>query len=175
MSLHKIYIRILILVLVLGPFTWLMFTDEGQRVGDIFMLELGDSEALNLNFAKLSSHVSEENLKEQFPQVELACVDQNQAYGTRQCSAPISAINGTPAQYVTFFFMQNQLIEANIGYQPSYHQHLYQGLLTTFGAGEAGPEAGMRRWNTGYGLLYAPPQTLMVGTKTILIWKAKAP
>lgn len=169
---HKFYIRILIITLVLGPLTWLMFTDEGQRVGDIFMLELGDSEPLNLNFAQLSSRVDEATLMEQFPQIKLACVDQKIAFGMRQCSSPISAINGTPAQYVTFYFIQNQLIEVNVGYQPSYHQYLYNGLLASFGEGEVGPEAGLRRWNTGKGLLYAPPQTLTVGKKTVLIWKA---
>ena len=175
MSIHKFYIKFLILTVVLGPLAWVMFTEEGQRVSDIFMLELGDSEALNLNFANLSYRVDESILKEQFPQLKLACKDQETAFGPRLCSSPISAINGAPAKFVTFYFIQDQLVEVNVGYQPSYHQYLYRGLLSSFGEGEAGPEPGLSRWNTGEGLLYAPPKTLMVGQKSVLIWKATRP
>ena len=172
MPFNKLYIRALLLCVVLGPFVWVMFTDEGQRVSDIFMLELGDSEAMNLNFTSLSNRVDETTLQEQFPQVKFKCLSQQSAFGDRQCSAPISALNGAPAQYVHAFFFQRHLTALKVGYQPSYHSYLYKGLLQSFGAGEEGPESGLRRWSTGAGLLYAPPQELTLDKEAALLWLA---
>lgn len=170
MSMHKFYIRMLILSLVLGPLAWVMFTDDGQRYSDIFMLELGDSESINLNFANLSSRVDEATLQQQFPQVAFKCVDQVSAFGHRQCSSALASINGAPAQYIKVFFVQDHLSAVKVGYQPSYHQYVYNAILTSFGEGEAGPEQGMRRWNTGSGMLYAPPQELTLDKEAALLW-----
>lgn len=172
MSMHKFYIKFLILSAVLGPLAWLMFTDEGQRTGDIFLLELGEARSINLNFSSLSTRVDESNLQEQFPQVTLSCIDHKSAFGQRQCSSAISSINGTPAQYIKFFFFQNRLTAVKVGYQPSYHRHIYKSIRTSFGAGEDGPESGMRRWNTGAGMLYAPPEELTLNKEAALLWLA---
>ena len=164
----------LILGAILGPLAWLMFTDDGQRYGDIFMLELGDAEPMNMNFANLSSRVDEETIQRQFPKIKFQCLDQVSAFGQRQCTSAISSINGAPAQYIKIFFVQSHLSAVKVGYQPSYHQYVYQSIQASFGEGEAGPEQGMRRWNTGDGMLYAPPQNLTLAQEAALLWLVSA-
>jgi len=172
MSMHNFYIKFLILTAVLGPLAWLMFTDEGQRTGDIFMLELGDAKSINLNFSNLSARVDEGNLKKQFPEITLNFADQKSAFGHRQCASAISSINGTPAKFIKFYFFQDRLTAVKVAYQPSYHQHIYKSIRTSFGGGEDGPENGMRRWNTGAGMLYAPPEALTLDKEPALLWLA---
>ena len=54
MTLNSLYKRLFLLFLVLGPFFWLMFTEDGKRRTDLVLLSLlKDSETMDIALAKL--------------------------------------------------------------------------------------------------------------------------
>ena len=74
MKLHPLYKRLMLLLIVIGPFFWLVFTTDGQRRVDLVLLSLWrGGAAMDVAFAKLREDARESDLRGSFPDVPLSC------------------------------------------------------------------------------------------------------
>lgn len=175
MKLNPLYKKLMLLVIVLGPFFWLVFSEDGRRRADIVLLTvLKDGETLNLAFSKLQSSATETDLRGNFSDVEFACVDQESEFGNRRCSAPIASFNGAPASSVSAFFAHGRLNMVKLVYQPAHKAYVQGFLRRELGEPATdGPDSErVYRWRTTDGLVIMPaiePKTLDDAT---IMWLA---
>ncbi|MES9945758.1 MAG: hypothetical protein B6D77_15135 [gamma proteobacterium symbiont of Ctena orbiculata] len=128
------YKRILAFFVVIGPIFWLVFTDDGQRRTDIVLLTLWGEDEIALNLKALDNQVSEEDLKQVFPDITWTCEDELSNFGNRLCASRIGIFNDIPAHYVTIFFLDRWINGVKIGYRGQYHEILKQQLWQQLGA-----------------------------------------
>ncbi|MCU7893078.1 MAG: hypothetical protein KZQ78_16375, partial [Candidatus Thiodiazotropha sp. (ex Ustalcina ferruginea)] len=76
LKLPSFYKRILTFFVVIGPIFWLVFTEDGQRRTDSVVLTLWGEDDISLNLKVLDNQITEEELKQVFPDVEWLCDDE---------------------------------------------------------------------------------------------------
>jgi hypothetical protein len=156
MSLNALYVRLLLLALVLGPFFWLVFTPDGQRRTDLVLLSLfNDAETMDIAFGKLQESAREADFRANFPDVGFVCEDKQTHFGDRICSSPIAAFNGTPASTASLYFRNRGLVAAKLVYQRAHEDHVLEQLQRELGPpadtqGQA-PDRGVQSWRTEHG------------------------
>jgi hypothetical protein len=133
LKLPRSYKLILSLALIAGPFTWLMFTEDGKRRSDLFILHLMGAPSFNIAYDRLNSTVTEADIVEQFPKVTFQCGDQATPFGARVCAAEIASFNGLPARRATLFYDEGTLNAMQLDYRARYHDTLATSLRTGLG------------------------------------------
>jgi hypothetical protein len=133
LKLPRSYKLILSLALIAGPFTWLMFTEDGKRRSDLFILHLMGAPSFNIAYDRLNSTVTEADIVEQFPKVTFQCGDQATPFGARVCATEIASFNGLPARRATLFYDEGTLDAMQLDYRARYHDTLAASLRTGLG------------------------------------------
>lgn len=177
MSLRKLYIRTLLVVAVVGPLFWLVFSQDGRRVSDVLILKVTGRPDIGIAFDKLDGGVTETDVLKVWSDADFQCGDQATAFGTRACMAPIAAFNGTPARYVTFFFVDDHLNAIKLGYQRAYHEHAVAQLRTALGE-PSEVQRGARsilQWDSGGGMMVVPEARVGMEEEPALLWLAAEP
>jgi len=177
------YKTFLMLALVFLPFFWLAFTEDGQRRTDLALMALLGKPELNAALDAFESRLSDAQLRETFPRLELRCVAGANPFGNRLCAAEIGSFNQHPASSVTFFFLDEQLRAAKVVYRRAYHELMHQWLTRRLAEREAPalpgaprPEAepGVRAEPVRDGLLLMRAGELGKDDEPALIWLSGA-
>ncbi|NEV64239.1 hypothetical protein [Thiorhodococcus minor] len=122
LKLPKTYKTFLMLALVFGPFFWLAFTEDGQRRTDLALMFVFGKPEFNAALDAFGSDLTESELRETFPKLELQCADGPNPFGDRICGAEIGAFNQMPASAVTLFFDRDEVRAAKVEYRRAYHE-----------------------------------------------------
>jgi hypothetical protein len=177
MKLHPLYKKFLLLAIVIGPFYWLVFTEDGQRRTDSVLISLlKGGESFNLAFGRLQGAAREADFQASFPDTEFRCEDGQTAFGDRVCRARIAAFNGAPAHSVATFFRQDQLTAVQLVYQPAHHDYVVQQLQRELGKPEA-DQAGttpLHRWTTDGGVVITPATRPASLDESTVVWISAA-
>lgn len=115
------YKSLLMVALVLGPFYWLAFTEDGQRRTDLALMFLLGKPELNAAMELFTSGLTEARFRETFPKLEFQCAEGANPFGDRLCAAEIGAFNAMPAASVTLFMVGEQLRAVKVSYRRAYH------------------------------------------------------
>jgi hypothetical protein len=178
MTTNQMFNRFLLLGLLLGPLTWLLVSDEGQRLSDIFLLKLSGAPEVHVDYQQLKADISEAEFKRLLPKVEFQCADKPTDFGERLCFTPMAGFNGTPSQYMSAFFRGDHLMAIKLAYQRSYHDYLYNSLSRELGEpnserSSALPDnSGAKQWQAGRGWLVLPGESLKEDAEPALFWLA---
>jgi hypothetical protein len=120
-GLHK---SLLILMVVLTPPFWLVFTDEGTRVSDTALLWLLGEEDARLDVTELDVRFTRDDIQQVYSQLDWQCGDQQTAFGQSLCAARIGTFNGFPSRTLTFFFADGRVSAAKVLYRERYHDQI---------------------------------------------------
>lgn len=166
--------RTLIIALLAAPVLWLVFTPEGQRQTDLFILSFGGEPDIGIRFDKLHRGVTPEQLRGEQPDLELNCTEKSTPFGGRICQAPIAGFNGNPSRFVIFYYGPQQLNAVKIGYQRSYHRRIVEQLHQSLGSPEQSKQPDgtlINQWAAGEGTILMP-QSLGQEQEPALMWLA---
>ena len=165
----SLYKKLMLLIIVIGPIYWLMFTEDGQRRTDLVVLNLAGNPGVELRLDILASAASEEQIRKFLPDVEWQCRNDATPFGERTCVSPISGFNDTPAHYMTLYFEQDALQAMKVVYRRAYHKWLGSQLGHILG-GPPTIESGVAQWNTGKGLVLMQEQLSETREEPTLMW-----
>ncbi len=175
--LPKFYKRLLLIIIVVGPIWWLVFTEDGQRRSDMFMLRLFGDAPFYLNLKVLDSHFNEAEMQQLYPDLPWQCKDEATGFGDRYCISKIGSFNDLPADYAALFFRDNSIAAVKVNYRHNFHGQLGKDLRYQLGnplpvASTAGdiPDANrVVHWRTEGGHVITK-QTLDKGEEPALLW-----
>lgn len=178
---YRLQKTILVIILVVTPIWFLMFTDEGRRITDNAVLWLISGKSAALNFKALDAHYSKGQILEVFSELEWQCSNEASQFGDNLCATPISSFNTYPAKFFSVFFAGDQLTAIRIIYHAAYHNHLIGHLNQQLGpsrnatSADAETPAGadVLEWQAGTGLVLMK-RTVGQDDETSLFWLAKA-
>ncbi|MGB0721036.1 MAG: hypothetical protein ACPGU7_01460 [Gammaproteobacteria bacterium] len=161
MKMNPLHKKLFLLVIVFGPFFWLVFTEDGQRRTDLVIATLfQDGDPMNVSFAKLKQGATLEDFKGNFPDLRLECGPRPSPFGDHLCRSPIRSVNGTPAKLVTLYFDGAGFSALEILYSPHHHTYLHGMLLAELGESTRdvhdGADTAVLRWTTPHGAVLLP-------------------
>lgn len=177
MTSNQIFVRLILLGLLFGPLTWVLVSDEGQRVSDVFLLSLSGAPKVDMDVTQLNASVTEAQFKSRLPKVSFTCADKQTDFGERLCYSPVASFDGAPSEYLSAFFRGDHLMAVKVAYQRSYFGYLNQRLKDELGAPQRGGAAGLpdssgaNQWQAGRGWLVLPPVEAKAA-ETALFWLA---
>ena len=172
MHLSKLYKRLILVLMVVGPIWWTMFTDDGRRRTDLAVLWLTGRPSVSLNLAALDDGWNEEQLRRALPDPEWSCLDRRSRWGERLCFTEVAGFNGTPARYLTLFFRDGRLSALKLGYRRAYQERLEGQLSRLFSETEPEETGQVRQWRTDQGVAILPrhPQNQ---EEAVLFWLSR--
>ena len=180
LSINKLYKTLLLILIVVGPIYWLMFTTDGKRRTDTMMLWLFSGESIELNFDVLDRQFSEQDWKKVYPDVEWQCKTSQSSLGQRICFSEIASYNGIPSSYLSVFFDdQSATLSVKLVYRDQYHSDIGEDLIHQLGSpmanGLSGPQDAasdqILQWKTAGGRVLLK-QTLQRDEEPVLLWLA---
>lgn len=172
MNLSKLHKLLLVLLLVMLPPWFLVFTDEGRKVSDNVLLWLLGHESIELNLVELGSQYAREDILEAFPEPDWRCEQRPGSFGDSQCVAPIGGFNGFPARQATFFFVDGQVSAFRLDYRAAYHEQIAGYLSTVFGLPVEDPDSRtVLEWSSG-GKRVIMKKALNAQDEPALLWFA---
>ncbi len=180
LSINKLYKTLLLILIVVGPIYWLMFTTDGKRRTDTMMLWLFSGESIELNLDVLDSQFSEQDWITVYPDVDWQCKASQSSFGQRVCFSEIASYNGIPASYLSVFFDDESATRSvKLVYRNQYHSDIGEDLQyqlgspmsndTTDAAINASDQ--ILRWKTAAGQVFIK-QTLQRDEEPVLLWLA---
>ena len=180
LSINKLYKTLMILVIVIGPIYWLMFTNDGKRRTDTVVLWLAGGEAVDINFAVLDPQFREEDWKSVYPNLDWQCQASRSPFGERICYADVAVYNGIPSNYLSVFFNGPLTSTVKLVYRDQYHSDIGQDLLTQLGRpanadlpyAEDASSDPVLQWHTEFGRVVLK-QTLQRGEEPVMLWLAR--
>ena len=150
-SFHK---RFFLILIVVGPIYWLIFTEDGRRRSDTVILWVFGGDPIHINFREISKQYSKQDWMSVFDDVDWQCRDQASAFGKSLCYSEISSYNGIPASYISVFFNDSHVNAVKLVYRNQYHQQLGADLQQQLGTPlnrEHENAENMLQWTTGHG------------------------
>lgn len=129
-SFHK---RFFLVLIVVAPIYWLVFTEDGRRRSDTVILWLFGGDPIHINFQEISKQYSKQEWMKVFQDVDWQCSEQASGFGESLCYSEISSYNGIPANYISVFFKDSHVNAVKLVYRNQYHQQLGQDLLQQLG------------------------------------------
>ncbi len=172
-SFHK---RFFLVLIVVAPMYWLLFTEDGKRRSDMVVLWLAGGDPISLNFKVLDNNYSIEEWKKVFEDVDWSCKDQTTAFGDQYCYSEISSYNGIPARYLTAYFKNSHVNAVKLVYRNQYHQQLGNDLQQQLGMPlvqtHESVENDLLQWHTDHGTVMIKTE-LTADEKASLIWLSK--
>lgn len=170
---HK---RFFLVLIVIAPMYWLIFTDDGKRRSDTLILWLAGGDPIDLNFRVLDNHYSIDDWKKVFADIDWDCKNQETAFGDQYCFSEISSYNGIPARYLTAFFKNSHINAVKLVYRNQYHQQLgldlHQQLGTPLHQTHESAENDMLQWHAESGMVMVKTE-LKPEEEASLIWLSK--
>ncbi len=178
-SIHK---TLLILILVLLPPYWLLFTDEGSRMSDRALLWLLGEDEIKFNVRELSSTFTPDDIQKVFSENEWHCGPQQTPFGDSLCATQIGTFNGYPSRALMLYFVGDHISAFKLIYRDQYHQQLMGYLIDQLGqpgnvaaAVREGPDAAsILEWDLNQGVLVMKKE-LGKTDEPSLIWLASKP
>ncbi len=177
----KLYKRLLLIVIVVGPMWWLIFTEDGQRRSDMFMLRMFSDGPFYLNLKELNSSFSEDEMHQVYPELTWQCKTEETPFGDRYCISKIGSFNDLPADQAVFFFRNHSINAVQVNYRHNYHETLGKDLRHQLG--DPLPEAEIAKsipstskvvhWRTNGGHVITK-QILDKGEEPALLWLSLA-
>ena len=177
----KLYKKLLLIIIVVGPMWWLVFTEDGQRRSDMFMLRLFSDGPFYLNLKELDSRFSEEEMHQVYPELSWQCKTEDTPFGDRYCISKIGSFNDLPADQAVLFFRNHSINAVQVNYRHNYHETLGKDLR--YQLGNPLPEADLAKsvptaskvvhWRTSGGHVITK-QTLDKGEEPALLWLSPA-
>ena len=164
-----LYKKILLLVIVIGPMYWLMFTEDGRRRTDLVVLSLSGDSSVELRLDTLASVATEDEIREFLPDVEWQCHNTRSPFGERSCVSPIASFNDAPAHYLVLYFEDDSLQAMKVVYRRGYHNWLAALVEDMLGAPAPSTE-GVLQWDTGKGLVLMQKQLAEQSEEPTLMW-----
>ncbi len=173
-KLPRTYKLLLALVVVIGPFYWLVFTDDGQRRTDLVMLHLMGRPSFDIAYERLTNAATEQLFRDQFPDLKLECVDRPSPFGSRVCAAPIASFNALPARSAVLYFNDDRLRALRLDYRVRYHDLLVNSLRERFGdpREETTGDVPVLTWQLDGGLVMLPAVAVEHEADAALLWLA---
>lgn len=172
-SFHK---RFFLVLIVVAPMYWLLFTEDGKKRSDTVILWLAGGDPINLNFRVLDNHYSMQDWKKVFEDIEWKCQEQATTFGEQFCFSEISSYNGIPARYLSVFFRDSHVNAVKLVYRNQYHQQLgmdlHQQLGTPLLQKHDSQENDMLQWHTDYGMVMIKKE-ITPDEEASLIWLSK--
>ena len=165
----RAYKTLLALAVVIGPITWLTFTEDGQRRTDLMLLGFMDEPFVEMRLDTLASAATEDQVREFLPKVQWQCRNARSAFGERSCTAAIGAFNDVPARYLVLYYDANALQAMKVVYREGYHRFLLTQLNEMLGKGENGA-GGVTQWKTERGLVLMPREAGESEGELSLMW-----
>jgi hypothetical protein len=129
-NLHK---TLLILLLVLTPPFWLLFTDEGARVSDTALLWMLGKQDIKIHLAELDSSFTAQDIRTVYAENEWQCGNSTTQFGNMLCTAQIGTFNGFPSHLATFYFRADRVTALKVIYRETYHDQMLGFLIGEFG------------------------------------------
>ncbi|ESQ14778.1 MAG TPA: hypothetical protein DDY14_02760 [Chromatiaceae bacterium] len=170
LKLPRIYKLLLSLALIIGPFTWLMFTEDGRRRSDLFILHLLGAPSFNIGYDRLHAGVTETDISTQFPRVDFQCDDRSTHFGARVCAAKIASFNGLPARAAMLFYQGGTLNALQLDYRMRYHKTLVNSLRNGLGAPLAPVGGSALVWNLDQGVVMLSSEQPERESDAALVW-----
>lgn len=170
LRLPRSYKLILSLALVAGPFGWLMFTEDGRRRSDLVILHLLGAPSFDIAYDRLTGAVTQTDIAEQFPKLELECRERRTAFGERVCSAEIASFNGLPAREARLYYVGERLTALRLNYRSRYHDTLVAGLRNGLGAPLAPVDSGVLIWELDDGVVMLAAERPTDEADAALLW-----
>lgn len=167
---------LLTLMLVGGPLSWLLFSQEGQRRTDLALLPLLGRATVELSLNELSSRLGEADIRAKLGDLDLECSDQSTTFGDRTCRARIGAFARLPAESLTFFLSGGGLRAAKINYRRDVHGEVAGYLTRHLGEGETskrGPDGApslVTNWQLMDGLVLLHAGDLAPRDEAAMLW-----
>jgi hypothetical protein len=180
LHLHPLYKRLLLILLVAGPFFWLVFTEDGQRRTDLLLLRLTGKPEINLAAEHLAGSMREADIRALFPDLKLRCEADENPFGNRVCTADIGAFDRIPARALSLYLAGHQLRAVKVSYRRAYHRALTQRLEGRLGPPGGRSEAGVpaaakvASWGVADGVLLLPAGHLDLNEEAALLWVSAA-
>jgi len=178
MKMHPWFKTLLVMVAVIGPMYWLMFTIDGQRRSDTVMLAVFGAEGMELDLKRLDDVLSEDELREVYPALDWHCNGtdgEDSEYGAdRRCGAAIGSWNGIPARQIMFHFAAGRLRAMQMDYRAAYQQSLLSQIREQLGPPSDGSSMGadgVLQWFDNHGVVVIKAQLRPVD-QAALIWMA---
>lgn len=174
--LHPLYKRLLLLAIVIGPFAWLVFTEDGQWRTDTVLLSLMGKTELNLALERLYPGLSVKRIREQFPDLELRCTVADTPFGDRVCTGEVGTFNGIPSDTLVLYYAGEGLAAAKIAYRRSYHGRILRWLNDRLGTMRASLVVGddepspTRTWAVEEGVVVARAGELGPDDEPAVLW-----
>lgn len=149
----------IIIVIVIMPIYWLMFTEDGTRRTDVLLLWMFGGDTIYLNLKDVDAQYSPEEWKQIYPDLHWQCENNQSTFGNYFCYSEIASYNGIPARYLSVFFKQNRTSAIKLVYRSQYHESIGQDLLEQLGQpeykqtqeGQFQKSEGIYRWVTQAG------------------------
>lgn len=178
----KLHKTLLVILLVVTPIYFLMFTDEGKRITDNAVLWLVSGKSAALNFKALDAGYTREQVMQVFSELEWQCHEETSKFGDNLCATRISSFNTYPAKFFSTFFAGDRLTAIRVVYYATYHDQLIGHLIHQLGQPRNAPPAGSEtpaspdvlEWETGSGLVVLK-RSLGPDEEASLFWLAHAP
>lgn len=168
----KLHRTLLVLLLVMTPPYFLIFTEEGQRIADNAVLWLFGGDSIEFNILKLNGEFTQSNILDVFPDQAWQCNHQQSPFGDQLCVTEISAYNDFPARYLTVFFKQDRASAMKVVYRKSYHPQVQVHLLEQLGAPLDTGNQEVVEWQAPGGKVIMP-RNLEPGAEPAFLWLAR--
>lgn len=172
--LHPLYKRLMLLAIVIGPFFWLVLTEDGQWRTDTVLLRLLGKPELNLALERLSPAIDEATLRQRFPDLDLRCTIVPTPFGDRLCTAEIGTFNAIPSRDLVLYFAKDRLSAVKLHYRGRYHAKIQQWLHKRLGPPVVAADEATSTWPTDAGFIVARAGELSAGDEPAVLWLARA-
>lgn len=133
MKKKKLHVTLAILLLVMVPPYFLVFTEEGSRLADNALLWFVGGDSIELNLRELDGHYTKAQIEKVFPDQDWICKAQPSSFGDLICATTISSFNDYPARYISFYFRGDKVSAMKLGYREAYHEQLLGHLIKQLG------------------------------------------
>ncbi len=175
----RIHKTLLLLILVLVPPFWLLFTEQGARVSDSALLWLLGEQDIRLSLAELDRGFTRSDIVAVYREHSWQCRSRTTALGDSLCAASIGTFNGLPARLLIFYFRTDQLSAMKLIYRVPYHKQILSHCIASLGQPDnvaaaiaAGPAAdAVLEWHLPSGTLVLK-KTLGEPDEPALLWIA---
>jgi len=136
MSKPKLRNTLLMLILVMTPPYFLIFTLEGNKISDSVVLWLFGQDTFDLNIKEMDSAFTQAQILEIYPDLTWQCDQRQSALGSALCVTNIGTFNGYPSRRVFFYFHNDQVTAVKILYRKTYHESILGHILQQLGQPE---------------------------------------
>lgn len=172
--LNPLYKRLMLLALVLGPFVWLVVTEDGRRRSDLVVLFVLGEPEVSLAIERLDGRLTEGDMRRLYPELELVCRGVTDRLGDRVCAADIGVFNQIPARGIAIYLQDDGLTAVRVDYRRAYHASLGAQITRRLGRPPRDPSADPAVWPVAGGLLLMSRDRPKSEDDAALFWIADA-